>query len=205
MKEQSGCQQNKTENSHLHISWYIHILHVTKIHAGPQPSSIFSEMILNTFSDGLSKPELLERRMVAAVCCGARWGAHVLPELPPVTSNCPRFQQKWQMAGAGIRNICAARLLVERPQRPACLHQPLLNCRSKYTALIGMACSCYSEGGSSATTLWCPPVCPKQPRPFSALSVSHLDRDFSILQSDFWSEADKRQIYMVWTAMPCPE
>lgn len=58
-----------------------------------------------------------------------------------------RFQQKWQMVSAGIQNICPARLLVARPQRPAGLHQPLLNCRSKYSALIGMACSCYSEGG----------------------------------------------------------
>lgn len=36
---------------------------------------------------------------------------------------------------------------------------------------------------------------------FSLLSVSHLDPDFSILESDFWSEADKEQIFMVKTDM----
>lgn len=49
------------------------------------------------------------------------WEAHVLPNSPAVTPNCPQFQQKWQMVCAGIQNICAARLLVARPQRPACL------------------------------------------------------------------------------------
>lgn len=33
------------------------------------------------------------------------------------------------------------------PQSPACLHQPLLNWRSKYSGLTGMACGCYSERG----------------------------------------------------------
>lgn len=64
---------------------------------------------------------------------------------------------------------------------PACLHQPLLNCRSKYTALIGMACSCYSEEGSSATPLMSTTVS-KAGKPFLPLSVFHLDRDFSILK-----------------------
>lgn len=103
---------------------------------------------------------------------------------PPVTSSCPQFQQKWQMVRAGIQNICAIRLLVARPQRPACMHQPLLNCRSKYTVLIGMACNCNSEGGSSATPLMSTTVS-KAGEPFSVLSVFHLGRDFSILERDF--------------------
>lgn len=68
---------------------------------------------------------------------------------------------------------------------PACLHQPLLNCRSKYAALIGMACSCYSEEGSSATPLMSTTVS-KAGEPFSPLSVFHLDGDFSVLQKEIW-------------------
>lgn len=56
--------------------------------------------------------------------CQARWGARVFPSFFPVTCNCLQLQQKWQMVCAGIQNICAARLLVARPQRPACLPAP---------------------------------------------------------------------------------
>lgn len=56
--------------------------------------------------------------------CQARWGAQVFPSFFPVTCNCLQLQQKWQMVCAGIQNICAARLLVARPQRPACLPAP---------------------------------------------------------------------------------
>lgn len=58
---------------------------------------------------------------------------------------------------------------------PACLHQPLLNCGSKYAALIGMACSCYSEGGSSARRPLMSTSESKADRPFPSLSVFHLD------------------------------
>lgn len=54
------------------------------------------------------------------------------------------------------------------------------------------------KGGSSATPLMSTTVS-KAGKPFSLLSVFHLDREFSILERDFffWSEADKEQIYMV--------
>lgn len=120
-------------------------------------------------------------RALCTLTVRVRWEAQALPSFLPVYCNCLQLKQKWQMVCAGIQNICAARLLVARPQRPACLHQALLNCRSKYTALIGMACSCYSEKGrSSAAPLMCPPLCPK---PFSLLSVYHLD--FAILDGEF--------------------
>lgn len=63
---------------------------------------------------------------------------------------------------------------------PACLRQPLLNCRSKYAALIGMACSCYSEGGSSAT-------------PLMSTTVSKAGEPFSLFCFPF-----RPEIFLFW-------
>lgn len=109
-----------------------------------------------------------------------RWEARAWPNCPPVSvrvANGARWHSK---------HLCRRTTGGKAPE--TCLHQPLLNCGSKRTALIGMACSCYSEGGSSATPLMSTTVS-KAGEPLSLLSVSHLDRDFSILERDFlkWS------------------
>lgn len=124
-------------------------------------------------------------------------GKHVvLPNFPPVTSNCTQFQQKWQMRWH-LKHLCNQTTGGKAPETclPACTSL-FWTADPNTLHLLEWHVAAILKGGSSATPLMSTTVS-KAGKPFSLLSVFHLDREFSILERDFWSEADKEQIYMV--------
>lgn len=123
----------------------------------------------------------------------ARWEECVFPTFPPVTFNCPLFQQQWP--ALAFKTSVQPDYLWQGPRDlPACtslfwtVDPNTLHLLEWHVAAI--------LKGDPLLRLWCPPLCPKQAS-HSLCAVFHLAWDFSILQSDFWSEADKEQICMV--------
>lgn len=114
----------------------------------------------------------------------------VFAHFPHVTSNGLLLQHKWP--ALAFETSVQPDFWWQGPRRPACLpsslHQPLLNCRSKYSTLNGKACSCCSEGGSSATPLMSTGAY-KAFELFSLICVFHLVWIFFCFQKWFlkWS------------------